>query len=190
MNTFDHTVHATSGRAAAVTRSTPWGTGISCPAGTAEKRQLCLDLGAEAAIDYREEDFVEVVRAHTKDRGGVGGADVVLDNMGAKYLQRNVSVLADEGRLVIIGMQGGVKGELDISALLRKRGAVVATTLRSRPAADKAAICASVVDNVWPLVADGSVRPVVHTTLPLERVADAHRMLEDSAHVGKVVLTL
>lgn len=162
------------------------GARVFTTAGTAEKRATCVELGAEAAIDYREEDFVNVVKSRTDGHG----ADVVLDNMGAKYLQRNVDVLADQGRLVIIGMQGGVKGELDISALLRKRGAVIATTLRSRPADDKAAICASVVEHVWPLVADGSVKPIVHATMPLEKVAEAHRMLEEGSHVGKVLLTL
>ncbi len=162
------------------------GARVFTTAGSPEKREACLALGAEVAIDYREEDFVEVVRAHT----GGAGADVVLDNMGAKYLARNVDVLATEGRLVIIGMQGGTKAELDIAKLLRKRGAVIATTLRSRPAADKAAICASVVENVWPLVADGSVRPVVHDVLPLEQVADAHRALEQGSQIGKVLLTL
>jgi NADPH:quinone reductase-like Zn-dependent oxidoreductase len=110
--------------------------------------------------------------------------------MGAKYLGRNVDALATEGRLVIIGMQGGSKGELDINALLRKRGAVIATSLRARPLADKAAICASVVENVWPLVAEGPVRPVVHTTMPLEDVAAAHALMESSDHIGKIVLTL
>ena len=101
--------------------------------------------------------------------------------MGASYLQRNVDALADKGRLVIIGMQGGSKAELDINALLRKRGAVIATALRSRPAEDKAAICASVVEHVWPLVADGSVKPLVHATLPLDRVGEAH----DADGVGR-----
>jgi putative PIG3 family NAD(P)H quinone oxidoreductase len=151
-------------------------------AGSAEKLAACAELGADVPINYREEDFVEVVRAD-------GGADVILDNMGAKYLGRNVEALATEGRLVIIGMQGGSKGELDINALLRKRGAVIATSLRARPAADKAAICASVVENVWPLVADGTVRPVVHTTMPLEEVAAAHALMESSDHIGKIVLT-
>jgi NADPH:quinone reductase-like Zn-dependent oxidoreductase len=121
---------------------------------------------------------------------GLGGADVILDNMGAKYLGRNVTALAPEGRLVIIGMQGGTRGELDINALLRKRGAVIATSLRSRPVEEKAAICAAVVEHVWPLVADGRVQPVVHTTLPLEQVADAHTLMEESGHVGKILLTL
>ena len=99
------------------------------------------------------------------------GADVILDNMGAKYLARNVDALATEGRLVVIGMQGGTKAELDLGALLRKRGAVIATALRARPVEEKAAICASVVEHVWPLVAEGRVRPIVHTTLPLDEVA-------------------
>ena len=151
-------------------------------AGSDEKLAVCAELGADVTINYRDEDFVEVLRE-------AGGADVILDNMGAKYLERNVTALATEGRLVIIGMQGGTRGELDISALLRKRGAVIATSLRSRPVEEKAAICAAVVEHVWPLVADGAVRPVVHTTMPLTEVAEAHRLMEDSRHVGKIVLT-
>ena len=151
-------------------------------AGSDEKLAVCAELGADVTINYRDEDFVEVLRE-------AGGADVILDNMGAKYLERNVRALATEGRLVIIGMQGGTRGELDISALLRKRGAVIATSLRSRPVEEKAAICAAVVEHVWPLVADGAVRPVVHTTMPLTEVAEAHRLMEDSRHVGKIVLT-
>lgn len=156
---------------------------VFATAGSAAKLAACAELGADVTINYREEDFVEVLRAD-------GGADVILDNMGAKYLGRNVDALATEGRLVIIGMQGGSKGELDINALLRKRGAVIATSLRGRPLADKAAICASVVENVWPLVADGTVRPIVHTTMPLEDVAAAHALMESSDHIGKIVLTL
>ena len=113
---------------------------------------------------------------------------MVLDNMGAKYLARNVDVLAPGGRLVVIGLQGGTRAELDLSMLLRKRGAVIATSLRARPAAEKAVIVKQVRELVWPLLADGTVRPVVHERLPLERAADAHRMLEESAHVGKIVL--
>jgi len=152
-------------------------------AGSAEKLAVCADLGADVTINYRDEDFVEVLRAD-------GGADVILDNMGAQYLARNIDALATSGRLVIIGMQGGTKAELDISALLRKRAAVIATTLRARPAEEKAAICAEVVEHVWPLVADGVVVPVIHDRLPLEEVATAHRLMEDSGHVGKIVLTL
>ncbi len=162
------------------------GARVFTTAGTPEKLAACARLGADVTINYREQDFVEVVRQETEG----AGADVILDNMGARYLGRNVDALATEGRLVIIGMQGGTKGELDIAALLRKRGAIVATTLRSRPAEEKAAICASVVEHVWPLVADGQVRPVVHGRLPLAEVAEAHRLMEDSGHTGKILITL
>jgi NADPH:quinone reductase-like Zn-dependent oxidoreductase len=161
------------------------GARVAVTAGSAEKLELCRSLGADVTINYREQDFVEEVRNATGGRG----ADVILDNMGAAYLGRNVDALATEGRLVIIGMQGGTKAELDIGKLLRKRGAVAATSLRARPVADKAAICAAVVEHVWPLVADGTVKPVVHTTLPLERAGEAHQLMEDSGHVGKIVLT-
>src|SRR4051812_7385302 len=160
------------------------GARVFTTAGSAEKREFCRSLGAEVAIDYHEEDFVEVLREHTDG----GGADVILDNMGASYLSRNVAALATEGRLVVIGMQGGTKGELDLNALLRKRGAVIATTLRSRPAEEKAAICASVVEHVWPLVADGLVRPVVHGTVPLDDVRRAHELMESGSHTGKILL--
>jgi putative PIG3 family NAD(P)H quinone oxidoreductase len=156
---------------------------VFATAGSAEKLAVCADLGADVTINYRDEDFVEVLKAD-------GGADVILDNMGAKYLARNIDALATSGRLVIIGMQGGTKAELDINALLRKRAAVIATTLRARPADEKAAICAEVVEHVWPLVADGVVVPVIHDRLPLEEVATAHRLMEESGHVGKIVLTL
>lgn len=161
------------------------GARVFATAGSAEKLELCRSLGAEVAIDYHNEDFVEVVRAHTDGRG----ASVVLDNMGAKYLERNVSVLADEGRLVIIGLQGGVQAELNLGQLLSKRGAVIATALRSRPVEGKTAICASVVENVWPLVADGQVKPIVHQVLPLADAAEAHRIVEASTHSGKVLLS-
>jgi len=153
--------------------------------GTPEKLAFCRELGADVAIDYREQDFVEVVRERTD-----GGVDVVLDNMGAKYLARNVEALATEGRLVVIGMQGGTKAELDLSVLLRKRAAVIATSLRSRPVSEKSAICAAVVEHVWPLVADGSVRPVVHGTMPLGQVREAHELMGSGAHTGKILLTL
>jgi putative PIG3 family NAD(P)H quinone oxidoreductase len=161
------------------------GATVVTTAGSEEKLELCRKLGADVAVSYRDQDFVEEVKAATGGRG----ADVILDNMGAKYLDRNVSALATEGRLVIIGMQGGVKGELNIGKLLAKRGAVIATSLRSRPPAEKAAICAAVVEHVWPLVADGSVRTLVHTTLPLGEAAEGHRLMESGDHVGKIVLT-
>ena len=154
--------------------------------GTAEKLAFCADLGADVTIDYHEQDFVEVVREATDGRG----VDVILDNMGASYLARNVNALADGGRLVIIGMQGGAKAELDIGRLLPKRGSVIATALRSRSPAAKAAICASVVEHVWPLVAAGSVRPIVDCTMALEDVVAAHQRMGDGSHTGKILLTL
>ena len=162
------------------------GAQVFTTAGTEEKRALCRELGAAVAIDYREEDFVEVVREHTDG----AGVDVVLDNMGGKYLGRNVDALATEGRLVVIGLQGGATGELDLGALLRKRGAVIASSLRGRPVAGKAAICAAVVEHVWPLLADGTVRTIVDSVLPLDRVADAHRRMDEGSHTGKIVLTV
>jgi putative PIG3 family NAD(P)H quinone oxidoreductase len=161
------------------------GARVVTTAGSPEKLDLCRELGADVAVSYRDQDFVEEVKAATDGRG----ADVILDNMGAKYLERNISALATKGRLVIIGMQGGVKGELNIGKLLAKRGAVIATSLRSRPVDEKAAICAAVAEHVWPLVADGSVRTVVHATFPLEKAADAHRLMESGQHVGKIILT-
>jgi NADPH:quinone reductase-like Zn-dependent oxidoreductase len=136
-------------------------------------------------VNYREDDFVEAVKAATDGRG----ADVVLDNMGAKYLPRNVDVLAVNGRLVVIGLMGGRTGELDLGKLLQKRAAVIATSLRARPAAEKAAIVAAVREHVWPLVESGAVRPVVHSRHPLEAAADAHREMEASGHIGKILLT-
>ena len=161
------------------------GARVATTGGTAEKLEFCRSLGADVTIDYHEQDFVEVVREATGGRG----ADVVLDNMGAKYLARNVDVLALEGRLVIIGMQGGTRAELDINALLRKRGAVIATSLRARPVEGKSAICAGVVEHVWPLVADGAVRPIVHTTMPLAEARAAHELMESGSHTGKILLT-
>ncbi|WP_114423459.1 NAD(P)H-quinone oxidoreductase [Nocardioides houyundeii] len=162
------------------------GAKVFTTAGSAEKLATCAELGADVTINYRDEDFVEVIGSATDGHG----VDVILDNMGAKYLDRNLDALATEGRLVIIGMQGGAKAELDINKLLRKRGAVIATALRSRPTEEKSAICAAVVEHVWPLVADGSIVPVVHTTLPLEDAAAAHTLMDDSSHVGKILLTV
>lgn len=150
--------------------------------GTEEKAQVCRDLGAELAIVYREQDFGEVLREQGLK------PDVILDIMGAKYLDANVRALATNGRLVVIGMQGGVKAELDLGRLLAKRASVTATSLRARPVAEKSAIVADLVEHVWPWVTDGRVRPLVHATFALDEVADAHQVLEDSSHIGKVVL--
>ncbi|HZI98374.1 MAG TPA: NAD(P)H-quinone oxidoreductase [Actinomycetales bacterium] len=162
------------------------GSRVAVTAGSAAKLDRCRELGADVLINYREQDFVEVVSEVTDGRG----VDVILDNMGAKYLSRNVSALAPNGRLVVIGLQGGTTAELDLNALLRKRAAVIATSLRARPPAEKAAIVASVREHVWPLLSDGTVRPVVDTRFPLAQAADAHRRMEESTHVGKLLLVV
>ncbi|MFI7615492.1 NAD(P)H-quinone oxidoreductase [Nonomuraea terrae] len=145
--------------------------------GSAEKAERVRALGADEVINYREEDFADKVRA-----------DVILDIMGAKYLAGNVKALKTGGRLVIIGLQGGRKAEIDLGAMLAKRAAVHATTLRARPVDDKGVIVRSVVDNVWPLVGAGAVRPVVHAEVPMADAAEAHRMLDSGEHVGKILL--
>ncbi|MET7377864.1 NAD(P)H-quinone oxidoreductase [Streptomyces sp. NPDC005526] len=160
------------------------GARVAVTAGTKEKLERCAELGAEVLINYREQDFV----AEVKQATGGAGADVILDNMGAKYLDRNVKALAVNGRLAIIGMQGGAKGELNIGALLAKRAAISATSLRARPLEEKAAIVAAVREHVWPLIAAGHVRPVVHSEVPMSDAAAAHRIVEESSHVGKVLL--
>jgi len=161
------------------------GARVAVTAGSEDKLRRCEELGAEVLVNYREQDFVEVVREATEGHG----ADVVLDNMGAKYLGRNVQVLAPNGRVVTIGLQGGRRGELDLGALLAKRAAVIATSLRARPASEKATIVAAVREHVWPLIEAGRVRPVIHARLPLAEAAAGHRLLEESGHVGKVLLT-
>jgi putative PIG3 family NAD(P)H quinone oxidoreductase len=162
------------------------GARVMTTGGSAEKLAWCAELGAEVTIDYREQDFVAEVQGANDGHG----ADVILDNMGAKYLSRNVEALAPEGRLVIIGLQGGTTGELDIGVLMRKRGAVISTALRSRPLEGKASIFASVVENVWPLVADGTVRPAIGARFALEDVGRAHALMESGDGRGKVLLTV
>ncbi|MET7966160.1 NAD(P)H-quinone oxidoreductase [Micromonospora sp. NPDC005305] len=150
----------------------------------ATKHERLRELGAAHTIDYAEQDFVEEVRCFTDGRG----ADVILDIMGAAYLPGNVAALATGGRLVVIGMQGGRKGELDLGMLLAKRASVHATALRSRPLAEKAEIVRGVREQVWPLVESGKVRPVVHARAKMAEAADAHRLVETSDHLGKVLL--
>lgn len=169
----------------AIQLATAAGARVAVTAGSQDKLDVCRDLGAQILVNYREQDFVEEVRSATDGHG----ADVVLDLMGAKYLPRNVDLLATSGRLVVIGLMGGRKGELDLGTLLSKRAAVIATSLRARPAGEKAAIVAAVREHVWPLIEAGAVRPIVQGTHPLERAADAHRELEASGHIGKILLT-
>ena len=162
---------------------------VAVTAGSAEKLSLCTDLGAHIAISYRDEDFVERLRAETDG----AGADVILDIMGAAYLDRNVDALAADGRLIVIGFQGGVKGELNLGKLLGKRAGIIATALRSRPVdgpAGKAAIVDEVVQHVWPMIADGRVRPIIGAELPIQDAAEAHRLLASGKTYGKVLLRL
>lgn len=161
------------------------GARVAVTAGNAEKLEVCRGLGADILVNYRDEDFVAKVREAT----GGHGADVILDSIGAAYLARNVDLLAPNGRLVVIGLMGGRKGEIDLGAMLAKRCALIATTLRARPVAEKAAIVAAVREHVWPLLESGRVRPVVHGRYALADVADAHREMEASTHIGKILLT-
>jgi putative PIG3 family NAD(P)H quinone oxidoreductase len=141
-------------------------------------------LGADLVIDYRNDDFVAVTRDFTGGRG----ADVVLDIIGAKYLGPNVDVLAPNGRIATIGMQGGSKGEIDLGKLMRKRGSISATTLRARPVDEKSRIVKGVREQVWPLVEAGAIRPIIDTTMPMSEAREAHRRMESSDHLGKIVL--
>lgn len=154
---------------------------VATTAGSAEKLQWCRELGADLTINYREEDFVEAVSS-------LGGADIILDVMGAKYLPSNVKALAADGHLVVIGLQGGVKGELNLNQLLTKRASVSATSLRGRDEADKARVVTSTVDNVLPLLADGAVRSFVTRTFPMSEAAQAHEYLDSGENKGKIVL--
>ena len=160
------------------------GARVAVTAGSPEKLEVCRELGASILVNYRTEDFEAVVRDATDGHG----ADVILDSIGAKYLARNVGVLAVNGRLVVIGLMGGRTGEINLGAMLAKRCALVATTLRARPPAEKAAIVAAVREHVWPLVEAGRVRPIVHAAYPLSDAAGAHREMEASTHVGKLLL--
>lgn len=155
-------------------------------AGNAEKLAFCAGFGAEAGIDYHREDFVE----RMLDLSGGHGADAILDVVGAKYLARNVGALATGGHLVIIGLQGGAKAELDLGLLMSRRASVSGTTLRARPTAEKAEIVAQLREHVWPLVESGRVRSVVEATFPLSEVAAAHDFFDSGRHTGKILLTV
>ncbi|MCA2303198.1 NAD(P)H-quinone oxidoreductase [Mycobacterium intracellulare] len=162
------------------------GARVAVTAGSAEKLDFCRELGADITINYHDEDFVARLQES-------GGADVILDIMGAAYLDRNIDALASDGQLVIIGMQGGVKGELNIGKLLAKRARVIGTTLRGRPATganSKSDIVQAVTASVWPMVADGRVRPIIGARLPIQQAGDAHQRLVDGKVTGKIVLTV
>ncbi|PDP88435.1 NADPH:quinone oxidoreductase [Glycomyces fuscus] len=158
------------------------GARVAVTAGSREKLERCRELGAEILVNYKEEDFTERVRE-------AGGADLVLDIMGGSYLDANLRALTTNGRLVIIALMGGRRAEADLGRMLAKRLSVHATTLRSRPLEEKAAIVSGVLEQVWPLVEQGVVRPVVDRSVPMRNAAEAHRVMETSAHTGKILLT-
>jgi putative PIG3 family NAD(P)H quinone oxidoreductase len=165
------------------------GARVAVTAGSPEKLEVCADLGAEVLIDYRDDDFVDRVQRATDGRG----ADLILDVMGASYLERNLTALAVDGRLVIIGLQGGVKAEVNIGTLIGKRLTVLGTALRNRPVDGphgKGVVVDAVVESVWPMVASGAVRPVIGARYPIDQAAEAHRALAAGETYGKVLLDL
>jgi NADPH:quinone reductase-like Zn-dependent oxidoreductase len=159
------------------------GATVIATAGRDEKLDYCRALGADHAISYRG-DWPSAVRTAT----GKHGVDVILDNMGAKYLADHIDLMAPNARLVVIGMQGGTKAELDLSRLMRKRGWVTSTSLRLRPLDEKASFCRGVTHTVWPLLADGTIKPTEHVVYPLAQASAAHTRLESGDHTGKIIL--
>src|ERR1035437_134795 len=163
-----------------------FGSRVFATAGSPEKCAACDRLGAERAINYRTEDFVEVVKSATAGRG----VDVILDMIGGEYVPREIAALAEEGRLVLISTMGGAMAEIDLRAVMGRRLSLTGSTLRVRPPEFKGGIARSLREKVWPLLERGTVKPIVHASFPLERASDAHRLMESSAHIGKIVLTL
>jgi NADPH2:quinone reductase len=163
-----------------------FGARVIATAGSDEKCSACQSLGAEVAINYRSTDFVTTVR----DTTGGHGVDVVLDMVGGEYLQRNIDCLARDGRLVQIGLLSGAKSQINMGPVLQRRLWITGSTLRARSIAEKAAIAGAVQQHVWPLLEAGTVRVLVHATFPLQQAAEAHRVMESSAHIGKLVLTV
>jgi NADPH:quinone reductase len=159
------------------------GARVFATAGSDEKCNACKELGAEVAINYRTQDFVEVIKAQTK-----GGADVILDMVGGSYIPRNIAAAARDGRIVSIAFLEGSKIEVDFMPVMLKRLTLTGSTLRIRPVAEKAAICRALEAQIWPHIEKGSIRPRIFARFPLEKAADAHRLLESSAHIGKILL--
>ena len=163
-----------------------FGAHVLATAGSAEKCAACERLGADEAINYRTADFVQASRQATKGRG----VDVVLDIVGGDYVQRNLDILAVEGRLVQIALLGGAKATLNAATILQRRLTFTGSTLRPRSVAEKGAIAAALRERVWPLLESGAVKPIVHATFPLDRAADAHRVMEEGHHIGKLILVV
>jgi putative PIG3 family NAD(P)H quinone oxidoreductase len=160
------------------------GARVFTTAGTPRKVRFCRELGADVSINYREESFAERIFAETSG----AGVDVILDIMGAAYLKPNIASLGHDGRLIVLGLQGGRKGELDLGQVLAKRLTVYAAGLRARSSVDKARIVAETRRHVWPIIADGRLRPVIDRVLSLDDAAEAHRLVDSSEHIGKVLL--
>ena len=170
----------------AIQLAVAWGARVFATAGSPDKARFCEKLGAARGIDYRTEDFVAVIRAATAGYG----IDVTLDMVAGSYVQRNLDIAAVEGRVVTISMLGGARAEINLNSILPKRLTLTGSTLRSRTVAQKAAVAEAMRRNVWPLLAAGRVKPVIHQTFPLAEASDAHRLMESSSHIGKIVLTL
>jgi NADPH2:quinone reductase len=163
-----------------------WGARVFATAGSEAKARACEELGAVRGIDYKTEDFVEVIRAETKGYG----VDITLDMVAGSYVQRNLDIAAIEGRVVTISLLGGSRAEINVGMILVKRLTLTGSTLRSRTVAQKAAVAEGVRQNVWPLIESGKVRPVIFKTFPLAEASEAHRLMETSNHIGKIVLTV
>jgi len=170
----------------AIQLATALGHRVFATAGSADKCRACEDLGAERAIDYKTEDFAAVVKELT----GGKGVDVVLDMVGGDYVAREMSCLADDGRIVIIALLGGAKANVDLGQVLRRRLTITGSTLRPRPVAFKAGIARELRERVWPLLASGRIKPVIYKTFPLDEAAAAHTLMESSTHVGKIMLNV
>ena len=168
----------------AIQLATALGHRVFATAGSDDKCRACESLGAERGINYRSEDFVEIVKTAT----GGKGVDVVLDMVAGDYLPREVNCLADDGRIVIIALLGGAKATLNLGDVLRRRLTITGSTLRPRPVSFKAAIAAKLRQNVWPLLESGKIKPVIYKTFPLAEAAQAHTLMESSTHVGKIML--
>lgn len=170
----------------AIQLASVWGAKVFATAGTHAKAKVCESLGAVRGIDYRTEDFVEIIKLATDGRG----ADVILDMVAGTYVQRNIEVAAVEGRIVVIAVQGGARAEIKMNMLMMKRLTLTGSTLRPRTVAQKAIVAEGVRKNIWPLLESRRVRPIIHATFPLAEAAEAHRLMESSTHIGKIVLTV
>jgi NADPH2:quinone reductase len=163
-----------------------FGAKVFATAGSAEKVRVCEQLGAVRGIDYKTEDFVEVIKQHTDGKG----VDIILDMVAGPYVARNIDSAALEGRIVVISLLGGTRAEINMTKIMMRRLTLTGSTLRSRTVAQKGAVAAAVLQNVWPLLRAGRARPVIHATFPLAEASEAHRLMESSSHIGKIVLTV